>query len=96
MIFLHLTQGSKSAQHYSVEFNEKPQIFEHQVNTEERKINKYIWGLKTNICKFLQASKDTTLCQVVEVVNDREVELKRQEPENKEESEVGREILKGL
>ncbi|KAI3751987.1 hypothetical protein L2E82_23084 [Cichorium intybus] len=40
--FLHLKQGSHSVQEYTMSFLEKARFAEHQINTEKRKIDKYV------------------------------------------------------
>ena len=83
--FMHLEQHSKSVQEYTVEFLEKARFAQHHVNTEARKIDRYLWGLKTEIREMVKASRCTTFRQAVEAAKDRETELKRQGKEKNED-----------
>ncbi|KAI3791673.1 hypothetical protein L2E82_05534 [Cichorium intybus] len=81
--FLHMEQGSQSVQEYTLSFLEKARFAEHHVNTEKRKIDKYVWGLTTRIREIVQPLKLSTFRQVVDRATERETELKRQEDEKK-------------
>ncbi|KAI3787749.1 hypothetical protein L2E82_00138 [Cichorium intybus] len=81
--FLRLQQGTRSVQEYTTEFNEKARFAAHQVDTEESKIDRYLWGLRTQIREFLQSSSFTTYQQIVEAAKSREKELRRQDNERK-------------
>ncbi|KAI3787689.1 hypothetical protein L2E82_00022 [Cichorium intybus] len=81
--FLRLQQGTRSVQEYTTEFNEKARFAAHQVDTEERKIDRYLWGLRTQIREFLQSSSFITYQQIVEAAKSREKELRRQDSERK-------------
>ncbi|KAI3753681.1 hypothetical protein L2E82_25742 [Cichorium intybus] len=87
--FLKLQQGSRTVQQYTLDFNEKARFAQHQVDTEERKMDRYLWGLKTQIREFLPSSRYTTFQQVAEAARSRERELQRQEEERRTEREVG-------
>ncbi|KAI3789919.1 hypothetical protein L2E82_02726 [Cichorium intybus] len=87
--FLKLQQGSRTVQQYTLDFNEKARFAQHQVDKEERKIDRYLWGLKTQIREFLPSSRYTTFQQVAEAARSRERELQRQEEERRTEREVG-------
>lgn len=63
--FMHLQQGVKSIQTYTVEYNEKLRFARHQVDTKERKIDRYLWRLRNQIWEFLQTSTITTFLQAV-------------------------------
>ncbi|KAI3768113.1 hypothetical protein L2E82_18545 [Cichorium intybus] len=56
---------------------------EHQINTEKRKIDKYVWGLKTRIREIVQPLQLSSFRQVVDRATERETELQRQEEEKK-------------
>lgn len=75
--FSQLTQGSKSVQEYTIEFNDKACFSRQMVDIEERKIDKYRWGLRTQIRELIQESKYTILRQVVDATKDCELEIKR-------------------
>jgi len=81
--FMRLQQGSKTVQEYTLSFIEKARFAEHQVNTEKRKINRYLWGLKTEIREFVKTAKLPTFQQNVDAAKERETELVRQETEKK-------------
>ncbi|KAI3708785.1 hypothetical protein L2E82_38236 [Cichorium intybus] len=81
--FLHLEQGSRSVQEYTLSFLEKARFAEHHIYTEKRKIDKYVWGLMTRIREIVQPLKLPTFRQVVDRATERETELKRQEDEKK-------------
>ncbi|KAI3710291.1 hypothetical protein L2E82_40069 [Cichorium intybus] len=81
--FLHLEQGSRSVQEYTLSFLEKARFAEHHIYTEKRKIDKYVRGLTTRIREIVQPLKLTTFRQVVDRATERETELKRQEDEKK-------------
>ncbi|KAI3708555.1 hypothetical protein L2E82_37779 [Cichorium intybus] len=85
--FLRLQQGTRSVQEYTTEFNEKARFAAHQVDTEERKIDRYLWGLRTQIREFLQSSSFTTYQQIVEAAKSREKELWRHNDEKKGDKE---------
>ncbi|KAI3750829.1 hypothetical protein L2E82_21683 [Cichorium intybus] len=81
--FLHMEQGSQSVQEYTLSFLEKARFAEHHVNTEKRKIDKYVWGLTTRIREIVQPLKLSTFRQVVDRATERETELKQQEDKKK-------------
>ncbi|KAI3765101.1 hypothetical protein L2E82_15127 [Cichorium intybus] len=81
--FLHLEQGTRSVQEYTMDFLEKARFCEHEVDTEKRKIDKYVWGLKTRIREVVQPLKLTTFRQVVDRAVEREAELQRQQGERR-------------
>ncbi|KAI3493570.1 hypothetical protein L1887_40770 [Cichorium endivia] len=81
--FLHLEQGSHTVQEYTMSFLEKARFAEHQINTEKRKIDKYVWGLKTRIREIVQPLQLSSFRQVVDRATERETELQRQEEEKK-------------
>lgn len=81
-------------QEYKVGFLEKARFAQHQVDTEARKVDRYKWGLRTEIREFVRVSADTTFREAVETEKSREIELKRQEQEKagfKDERGVKRE-----
>lgn len=47
--FMHLQHGVRSIQANSVEFNKKARFARHQVDTGERHIDHYLWGLRTRV-----------------------------------------------
>ncbi|KAJ9546969.1 hypothetical protein OSB04_019512 [Centaurea solstitialis] len=50
--FLQLKQGMMSVQEYTTRFIEKSRFAEIYVPTEERRVERYIWGLKGSIREF--------------------------------------------
>ncbi|KAI3691414.1 hypothetical protein L2E82_49773 [Cichorium intybus] len=74
--FLHLEQGSRSVQEYTLSFLEKARFAEHHIYTKKRKIDKYVWGLTTRIREIVQPLKLPTFRQVVDRATERETELK--------------------
>lgn len=72
-------ERSRSVQLNTIEFNEKARFAKHQVDTEIRKTDWYMWGLKSQIQEFLQTIPFSIYRQVVEVGQKWEIELKLQE-----------------
>ncbi|KAI3791119.1 hypothetical protein L2E82_04735 [Cichorium intybus] len=69
--FLHLEQGSFLMQEYTSSFLEKERFAEHQISTEKRKIEKYVWGLKTQIREIVQPLHVSSFRQVVDRATER-------------------------
>ncbi|KAJ9536200.1 hypothetical protein OSB04_un000625 [Centaurea solstitialis] len=79
--FLRLEQGKMTVREYTTSFIQKARFAEHQVSTEERKIESYIWGLSASIREFVQTMKPRTFQEAVDAAGVREREKKRQEEE---------------
>ena len=88
--FSQLIQGMKTVQEYTIEFNDKARFAKHLIDTEERKIDRYKWGLRTEIREFVRESRYTTFRQVVDAAKDRELEIQRQDQEKDTRSEKRR------
>jgi hypothetical protein len=58
--FLRLEQGNMTVQEYTTKFMEKARFAEIYVPTEERRIEKYVWGLKGNIREFVMTRNPMT------------------------------------
>nr|KAJ0214772.1 hypothetical protein LSAT_V11C400169260 [Lactuca sativa] len=78
---------SKNFHNSLTEFNDKARFVKHMVDTEERKIDKYRWGLRTQIREYIRESKYTTFRQVVDAAKDHELEIKRQDQERERNDE---------
>ncbi|KAJ9561114.1 hypothetical protein OSB04_006274 [Centaurea solstitialis] len=58
--FLRLEQGSMTVQDYTNKFMEKARFAEIYVPTESRRIERYVWGLRSNIREFVMTKDPTT------------------------------------
>ncbi|KAJ9552857.1 hypothetical protein OSB04_016902 [Centaurea solstitialis] len=58
--FLQLKQGTLSVQEYTTRFIEKSRFAEVYVPTEERRVERYIWGLTGSIREFVMGKDPTT------------------------------------
>ncbi|XP_024969149.1 uncharacterized protein LOC112508683 [Cynara cardunculus var. scolymus] len=79
--FLRLEQGSLTVREYTTSFTEKVRFSEHYVFTEERRVERFIWGLKASIREFVLTMKPTTFQEAVNAAEVREKEMVRQESE---------------
>ncbi|KAJ9541671.1 hypothetical protein OSB04_028177 [Centaurea solstitialis] len=77
--FLKLEQGTMSLREYTTSFTEKTRFAEHYVSTEERQVERYIWGLKASIREFFLTIEPATFQAAVNAVEIREKEKSRQE-----------------
>ncbi|KAD2393253.1 hypothetical protein E3N88_40230 [Mikania micrantha] len=59
--FWHLTMKGADLMAYNDRFHELSSLLPHMVNSEDRKIERYIWGLAPQIGSMVTASKPTTL-----------------------------------
>nr|KAJ0213461.1 hypothetical protein LSAT_V11C400194320 [Lactuca sativa] len=59
-------------------FTEKARFVEFYVSTKERRVERYIWGLRTAIHEFVQIQKSGTFQSVVDATEGREREKNRQ------------------
>ncbi|XP_024979023.1 uncharacterized protein LOC112516236 [Cynara cardunculus var. scolymus] len=79
--FLRSEQGSLTVKEYTTNFTEKARFSEHYVSTEERRVQRFIWGLKASIKEFVLTMKPTTFQEAVNAAEVREKEMVRQESE---------------
>ncbi|XP_024986548.1 uncharacterized protein LOC112521785 [Cynara cardunculus var. scolymus] len=66
---------------YTTSFTEKARFAEHCVSTEERCVERYIWGLKASIREFVLTMSPTTFQEAVNAAEIREKEMNRQNAE---------------
>nr|KAJ0192365.1 hypothetical protein LSAT_V11C800454700 [Lactuca sativa] len=76
--FLRLEQGNMTVREYTTKFTEKARFAEFYVSTEERRVERYIWGLRTAIREFVQIQKPGTFQSAVDAAEGREREKNRQ------------------
>ncbi|KAJ9560990.1 hypothetical protein OSB04_006150 [Centaurea solstitialis] len=79
--FLQLKQGSLSVQEYTTRFIEKSRFAEVYVPTEERRVERYIWGLRGNIREFVMGKDPTTFLAAINAAELIEREKDRQASE---------------
>ncbi|XP_024962567.1 uncharacterized protein LOC112502789 [Cynara cardunculus var. scolymus] len=79
--FLRLEQGIMTVREYTTSFTEKARFAEHYVSTEERRVERYIWGLKASIQEFVLTMSPTTFQEAVNAVEIRQKEMNRQDDE---------------
>ncbi|KAJ9561778.1 hypothetical protein OSB04_006938 [Centaurea solstitialis] len=76
--FLQLKQGMMSVQEYTTRFIEKSRFAEVYVPTEERGVERYIWGLKGSIREFVMGKDPTTFQAAINAAEQIEREKDRQ------------------
>ncbi|KAL7586867.1 hypothetical protein Lser_V15G40227 [Lactuca serriola] len=76
--FLRLEQGNMTVREYTTMFTENARFAEFYVSIEERRVERYIWGLRTAIREFVQIQKPGTFQFVVDAVEGHEREKNRQ------------------
>jgi hypothetical protein len=76
--FLRLEQGNMTVQEYTTKFMEKARFAEIYVPTEERRIEKYVWGLKGNIREFVMTRNPMTFEAAIDMAELTEREKNRQ------------------
>ncbi|KAJ9545125.1 hypothetical protein OSB04_024832 [Centaurea solstitialis] len=79
--FLQLKQGMLSVQEYTTRFIEKSRFAEVYVPTEERRVERYIWGLRGNIWEFVMGKDLTTFQAAINAAELIEREKDRQASE---------------
>ncbi|KAI3507713.1 hypothetical protein L1887_22704 [Cichorium endivia] len=79
--FLRLEQGTLTVAEYTTRFTERARFAEHYVATEERRVERFIWGLKAEIREFVAPMNPSTFQLPVEAAEIREKEKKRQDME---------------
>ncbi|GJQ96033.1 zinc finger, CCHC-type, retrotransposon gag domain protein [Tanacetum coccineum] len=65
--FLKLQHNDMTVPKYISKFNEKTRFAKYQVATEERKIKRYIWGLRSEIRGPVQQARPATFQEAVEL-----------------------------
>ena len=75
--FLRLEQGNMTVQEYTTKFMEKARFTEIYVPTEERRIEKYVWGLRSNIREFVMTRNPLTFEATIDVAELTEREKNR-------------------
>nr|KAJ0193770.1 hypothetical protein LSAT_V11C800429260 [Lactuca sativa] len=70
--FLRLEQGNMTVREYTTKFTEKARFAEFYISTEERRVARYIWGLRIAIREFVQIQKPGTFQFVVDAAEGRE------------------------
>ncbi|KAJ9551909.1 hypothetical protein OSB04_015954 [Centaurea solstitialis] len=76
--FLQLKQGSLSVQEYTTRFIGKSRFAEVYVPTEERRVERYIWGLKGSIREFVMGKDPATFLAAINAAELIEREKDRQ------------------
>ncbi|GJT37800.1 zinc finger, CCHC-type, retrotransposon gag domain protein [Tanacetum coccineum] len=64
---LKLQHNDMTVSKYTAKFNEKARFAKYQVATEERKIKRYIWGLRAGIRGPVQQARPSTFQEAVEL-----------------------------
>ncbi|GJR77728.1 putative nucleotidyltransferase, ribonuclease H [Tanacetum coccineum] len=67
-----------SMREYTTRFNEKARFAKHHVQTEERRINRYIWGMNSGIRELVKATRPKTYQEAVDAGAEMEKEKLRQ------------------
>ncbi|GJS78249.1 putative reverse transcriptase domain-containing protein [Tanacetum coccineum] len=65
--FLNLEQSNISMREYTTRFNEKARFSKHHVQTEEKGINRYIWGMNSRIRELMKATRTKTYQEAVDI-----------------------------
>nr|KAJ0192029.1 hypothetical protein LSAT_V11C800409330 [Lactuca sativa] len=76
--FLRLEQENMTVREYTIKFTEKARFAEFYVSTKERRVERYIWGLRTAIHEFVQIQKPGTFQSAVDAAEGRYYEKNRQ------------------
>ncbi|KAL4579890.1 hypothetical protein LXL04_016058 [Taraxacum kok-saghyz] len=76
--FLKLEQGNMTVREYTTRFIEKARFVKLYISTEEMRVERYIWGLKTSIREFVEIQKPSTFQSAVDAAEGREREKNRQ------------------
>ncbi|KAJ9544987.1 hypothetical protein OSB04_024694 [Centaurea solstitialis] len=76
--FLQLKQGSLSVQEYTTRFIKKSRFTEIYVPTEERRVERYIWGLQGSIREFVMGKDPATFLAAINAAELIEREKDRQ------------------
>ncbi|GJW88868.1 putative reverse transcriptase domain-containing protein [Tanacetum coccineum] len=64
--FLNLEQWDMSMREYMTRFNEKARFAKHHVQTKERRIRRYIWGMNSRIRELVKATRPKTYQEAVD------------------------------
>ncbi|KAL7603918.1 hypothetical protein Lser_V15G16743 [Lactuca serriola] len=81
--FLRLEQWNMTVREYTTKFTEKARFVEFYVSTEERRVERYTWGIRSAIYEFVEIQKPGTFQSAVDAAEGREWEKNRQ-GENKD------------
>ncbi|GKB85290.1 zinc finger, CCHC-type, retrotransposon gag domain protein [Tanacetum coccineum] len=65
--FLKLQQNDMTVLKYMIKFNEKLRFVKYEVATKERKIKRYIWGLRAKIRGPVQQARPSTFQEAMEL-----------------------------
>ncbi|KAL4571485.1 hypothetical protein LXL04_018245 [Taraxacum kok-saghyz] len=76
--FLKLEQRNMTVREYTTRFIEKARFAKFYVSTEEMRVERYIWGLKTSIREFVEIQMPGTFQSAVDAAESREREKNRQ------------------
>ncbi|XP_024986584.1 uncharacterized protein LOC112521827 [Cynara cardunculus var. scolymus] len=77
--FLNLEQGNRYVKDYTEKFIQYSRFAEHYISTESRKVERYIWGLKSSIREFVIAMNPTTFTSIVDAAEVTERNKNKQE-----------------
>ncbi|KAJ9543867.1 hypothetical protein OSB04_023574 [Centaurea solstitialis] len=87
---------NRSVQAYTTEFMEKARFAGPQVSSEERWVDRYLYGLNADIRQFIPRVVGLTYCQAVDVAKEREREIDRQKKEVGENEQKRKSGDKGI
>ena len=76
--FLKLEQGNSTVQEYTNRFIEKARFAKVYVPTEARRVESYIWGLKSSIREFVMGKDPATFRVAIDAAEMIEKEKSRQ------------------
>nr|GEU95745.1 hypothetical protein [Tanacetum cinerariifolium] len=76
--FLNLEQGDMSMREYTTRFNERARFSKHHVQTEERRIHRYKWGMNFGTRELVKATRPKTYQEAVDAGAEMEKEKFRQ------------------
>ncbi|KAJ9564382.1 hypothetical protein OSB04_000348 [Centaurea solstitialis] len=76
--FMKLEQGNMTVRDYTAKFIEKSQFAEHQISTESRKIERYVWGLHFSIRGLVLATRPQTFTSAIDAAQTSERDRNRQ------------------
>ncbi|KAJ9541128.1 hypothetical protein OSB04_027634 [Centaurea solstitialis] len=79
--FLLLEQGGSSVQDYTTKFIEKVRFAGVYVPTEDRKVERFIWGLRGNLREFVLSKEPATFQAAINAAETIEREKNRQATE---------------
>ncbi|GJW43603.1 putative reverse transcriptase domain-containing protein, partial [Tanacetum coccineum] len=77
-VFLNLEQWDMSMREYTTRFNKKARFTKHHVQTEDRRTNRYIWGMNFGIRELVKATRPKTYQEALDAGAEMEKEKLRQ------------------